>query len=334
MSVGAVGDGAWASDVAALLGAYAAEPNGVVAAVRTEPMDAPMLAVAQVPELTVTMLGDAGGGGALLVVRQYGTAVALIELGDGYLLDIDRARASVLLSNSLTGLHTTIWGDDAAMTLSDGAEAARFWGNVTFALDNGAVITAATARREDNPMVYMLDSLTVTKREAAVIIADIAAALAEPDAEAALAVTTSERGWSVERHTPDGLVLEQDAERDGWVREEPEVAANGTEFRVAADAAWLAQTAPGALHGPEADRMSGREFGRFMGEMVAELSRHPVIHATPPSMLVSEALRTDSDRRTEDSTARALDRASERRRIYLESLRPQAARGLAARPLQ
>ena len=74
--------------------------------------------------------------------------------------------------------------------------------------------------------------------------------------------------------------------------------------------------------------MSGREFGRFMGEMMAELSRHPVIHATPPSVLVSDALRTDSDRRTEDGTARALDRASERRRIYLESLRPQPARDL------
>jgi hypothetical protein len=341
VSVGAIGGaiGADAAGAAALLSMFGSDPDpGIVAVACAEPMDAPSLAVAVVPELTVTMVGDAGtGGGALLVVRQYGAAVALIELGDGYLLDIDRARASVLLSNPLTGLRTTIWGEEAAMTLSEGAETARFWGNVTFALDNGAVITAATARREDNPMVYALDTLTVTKREAAVIIADIAARAAVADAvmdtqagaEPALMVTTSERGWSVERHTPDGLVLGQDAERDGWVREEPAVAADGAEIRVAADAAWLAQTAPGALHGPDADRMSGREFGRFMGEMVAEMSRHPVIHATPPSLLVSEALRADSDRRTEDGTARAADRASERRRIYLESLRPQPARAQA-----
>lgn len=322
MSVGAVG----AADFILPFGPDPAEA-GVVAALRTDPMDAPTLAVAVVPELTVTMVGDAGGGGALLVVRQYGAAVALIELGDGYLLDIDRARASVLLSNPLTGLNTTIWGEDAAMTLSEGAETARFWGNVTFALDNGAVITAATARREDNPMVYHLDTLTVTKRSAAVIVADIAAALAEPEA-AALTVTTARNGQAVEHRTPDGLVLEQDAERDGWVREDT---------RIAADAAWLAQTAPGALYGLEADRMSGREFGRLMGEVVAELSRHPVMHATPPSLLVSEALRADSDRRAEDGTARAADRASERRRIYLESLRPRPARdltGLAARSLQ
>jgi hypothetical protein len=330
------GVGADAAGTAALLSMFGSDPNpGVVAVACTEPMDAPALAVAAVPELTVTMVGDAGtGGGALLVVRQYGAAVALIELGDGYLLDIDRARASVLLSNPLTGLRTTIWGEEAAMTLSDGADSARFWGNVTFALDNGAVITAATARREDNPMVYQLDTLTVTKREAAVIIAEIAAALAEPEGESALAVATSERGWSVERHTADGLVLEQDAERDGWVREEPAVADDGREVRIAADAVWLAQTAPGALHGPEADRMSGREIGRFIGDLVAEQWRHPVVRATPSWLVVSEALR--ADRRTEDSVARATDRAYERRRIYLESLRPQPARiqaGTAARPL-
>ncbi|WP_375404676.1 DUF1521 domain-containing protein [uncultured Sphingomonas sp.] len=323
MSVGAVGT----ADFAALFGPDPVDA-GVVAVARSEPMDAPTLAVAVVPELTVTMLGDAGGGNALLVVRQYGAAVALIELGDGYLLDIDRARASVLLSNSLTGLNTTIWGEDAAMTLSDGAAPARFWGNVTFALDNGAVITAATVRREDNPMVYVLDTLTVTKRSAAVIITDIATAFAEQEAEATLTVTTARNGQAVEHRTPDGLVLEQDGQRDGWLRENT---------GVAADADWLAQTAPGALHGPEADRMSGREFGRSVGEMVAQLSRHPMIYATPPSVLVSNALRADADRRAEDSADHASDRASERRRIYLDSLRSHAFRDVvetAARPIQ
>jgi hypothetical protein len=318
VSVGGVG--ADAAGAAALLSMFGSDPNpGVVAVACAEPMDAPALAVAAVPELTVTMVGDAGtGGGALLVVRQYGAAVALIELGDGYLLDIDRARASVLLSNPLTGLRTTIWGEDAALTLSDGAESARFWGNVTFALDNGAVITAATARREDNPMVYQLDTLTVTKREAAVIIADIAAALAEPEAEPALTVTTARNGEAVEHRTPDGLVLEQDAESDGWMREAT---------HVAADAAWLGRTAPGAINGPDSDRISGREFGRFMGDMVAELSRHRLIYGTQLSLSASDLGRGDADRRSEH----ILDRANERRRIYLDSLRPQVPRGLAAR---
>jgi hypothetical protein len=285
---------------------FGSDPNpGVVAVACTEPMDAPALAVAAVPELTVTMVGDAGtGGGALLVVRQYGAAVALIELGDGYLLDIDRARASVLLSNPLTGLRTTIWGEDAAMTLSDGAESARFWGNVTFALDNGAVITAATARREDNPMVYALDTLTVTKREAAVIITDIAAALAEPEAEPALTVTTARNGEAVEHRTRDGLVLEQDAESDGWVREGDYDAADGMH---------IAQTAPGALYGPDFGLMSGRELGRVLSWTTTSWSEYKL-----PVKIVP-------DRQVDDGPHRSDDRTAQLRRIYLASLKPHVS---------
>ena len=58
--------------------------QAIVETERSDVLDAPALAVAVVPaELTITMLGDADThGGALLVVRQYGHAVALIELGD------------------------------------------------------------------------------------------------------------------------------------------------------------------------------------------------------------------------------------------------------------
>ena len=274
--------------------------QAIVATERSDALDAPALAVAVVPaELTITMLGDADTqGGALLVVRQYGHAVALIELGDGYLLDIDRARASVLLSNAQTGLSTTIWGKDAAIALEGGGEPARFWGNVTFALDNGAVITAATVQNEANPLLYMLDSLTVTKREAAVVIANVATVAAE-----ALEVVASEDGWVVEYDTPDGMVLEQDATGAGWTREWSPVAA---------DAAWLAETAPGEAQGPGTGMMSGREFGHFVSWMTTisttrTLSQH----------IVPETSRDDGGRRAED-------RAVLLKRLYLDSLRPSA----------
>ena len=260
----------------------------------SEPLEASLVAVAVVPEaVMVTLIGDAATdrGSALLVVTRYDEDTALVDLGDGYLLTVDRPSASVLLANRATGLQTIIWGDGAAVSLDGSGEAARFWGSMTFALDNGAVITAATAQRADNPLVYVLDALTITRETAAVIISNLSEKVAP-----SLALTESDDGWRIEQETADGMVLDVGRTGAGWVKE-------GT--TVAADAAWVAETAPNAPQAFAYDELSAREFGRYHAWTSIGLSRLGEIGPTAA---------------VEPSSGD--DRATTLRRIYMDSLRP------------
>jgi hypothetical protein len=264
--------------------------DGLVIAEASEALDASVLAMAIVPELTITVLEDPGTPDqTLLVVRQAGTMSVVVELGDGYLLDVDRARASVLLSNTRTGLLTTLWGEDATVTLYAGEDAVRFWGSLTFALDNGTVITAATRQQPENAMLYALESLTVTRESAAVIVS------------AALEVETSHDGWAVEFATPDGLVLQQDATATGWVRE----ASNKP-----VDAAWLEKNLPDVDSGESLNALSGREQGRLLSWMAGVWANQSTARQASPD------LERDDGIRRADAKALAL------RQIYLDSLRP------------
>lgn len=257
----------------------------------SEPLDSSPIAVAVVPEsVMVTLIGDAATdrGAALLLVTRQDENTAIVDLGDGYLLTVDRPSASVLLNNRATGLQTIIWGDGASVSLDGSGEGARFWGSLTFALDNGAVITASTAQAADNPMIYMLDVLTVTRESAAVIISNVA-----PDIETLLEVAQSNDGWHVEQSTADGMVLEVAPAGDGWVRE-------GT--MVVADTEWVAATAPRAEQAFAHDALSGREFGRYSSWTNVGLSR-----------LGGPAAGIEASRD---------DRAAALRRVYLDSLRP------------
>ncbi|SOB86435.1 protein of unknown function [Sphingomonas guangdongensis] len=271
-------------------GAGAVSADGVVLAAASEALDASVLALAVVPDLTVTVLEDPNASDTtLLIIRQAGTTSVVIELGDGYLLDVDRARASVLLSNARTGLLTTLWGDEAAVSLIAGDDAVRFWGSLTFALDNGAVITATTRQQPDNAWLYALETLTVTRESAAVIVS------------AALDVQTSLDGWAVEFDTPDGVVLQQDAAAAGWVRE----ATN-----MVADAAWLTANLPDTAAELALPPLSSREQGRLLSWMAGSWANQATARQAPP------------DLEREDSTRRAEAKALALRQIYLDSLRP------------
>lgn len=281
--------------IGALSGLPALPPETAAVAVidASAPLNSAPIAVAVVPEeVMVTLIGDAATdrGAALLVVTRQDADTAIVDLGDGYLLTVDRPSASVLLNNKATGLQTIIWGGGASVSLDGTGEGARFWGSLTFALDNGAVITAATAQAADNPMIYVLDVLTVTRESAAVIITNVT-----PAVETLLDVARSDDGWRIEQETPDGMVLEAAPAGDGWVRE-------GT--TVAADATWVEQTAPAAEQAFAYDALSAREFGRYSSWTTVGLSR---LGGSGPAARVE---------------ASGDDRAAALRRIYLDSLRP------------
>ena len=255
-----------------------------------EPLPAGPLTVGSLPDRVDVAIR--AGDVDLVSLRDMPLTAASFRLDD-YRLDLDDLAGRVILTHALSPTITTIWSDGRFQT--DGQEEARFWGTVSLELAGGAFITAATAARPDNPDHYVLDTLTITKGTAALIISGVGGEAGD------MAVAASLGGYRIEEATSDGLVL-VDGGASGW-RQENE--------RLAADAAYLGLTAPGGEYGPEGGRWSGREVGR----VVAAFNRILVSGFTYSSLSRTANQLTDTVR--DDSRDTAARRAGERTRAQM-----------------
>lgn len=279
-------------------GASAIALEGVTI-VRTDPLAAGPLAMAALPE--IVEIGTSTGAhfardfdAAGWAVQRVGLGFARIDLG-GYRLTVDDVRAELVLDNVVTGTSARIWGD--AMFEARGDAVGQFWGTTSLELDDGLFITCGTAQSNDNPNLYRLDRLTITKGSNAVVVAAIGGDAGD------MTLTGTERDRYLEEDTADGLVL---VEQGGdWLTEDRSAAA---------DAEYLMQTAPGGYYGPGEGGWSDREFGRMLSRFVQTMIGNS-------SWQNIDAHRVDlaSDTRRHDDMYAALVRADQRRMALVNS---------------
>lgn len=281
----------------------------VLSVERAEPLPAGPLTTAALPDrVDVTLQSQGVELAALSNVR---LTAASFALGD-YRVDLDDLAGRVVLTHLDSPTVTTIWGDGRFQS-GDMAEA-RFWGTVSLELEDGAFVTAGTAARLDNPDVYVLDRLTITKGVAALIVSGVGSL------DADMTVAASLDGNRIEEATPDGLVL-VDGGPVGWRQECGDRPA---------DADYFARTAVGGDFRPDTNRWSGREFGRVVSVfnriltysfMQAPLSR---INTQTNDALRDNARddgRAIADRRAEERS-RALSMAADHAARVIQPPRP------------
>ncbi len=232
-----------------------------VAVVRADPLASSELSVAVLPariEVSLVSSDTAKAKQPAWKIAQFDLRSAVVDLDDGYSLDIDAGRDRVLLNNSITGHETQIWGD--ASVDENGAALGRFWGTVSFHLANGTLITADTCQSETNADAYMLDKLTITLGHNALVVRGVTAPEPSP-----LDLELSRHGIAIDDDTRDGLVLEERHDGSGWLRDDR---------KTAADATFLETTAAGARWGPESQAMSRLELGRILSRVVFVLIKN------------------------------------------------------------
>lgn len=297
-------DGAYGAGVgAAAWPMPSADTVDGVTILRSDPLPAGPLTIAVLPDaVLIALVPDALVPDALWPnllmhdVTASGWKMAEAHLGfamidlDGYQLTIDDIRAEVLLANLASGQSTRIWGD--AMFEVDGEAVGQFWGSTSLELANGMFITCGTAAAADNPNVYSLDKLTITRGAQALVIAAIGGEAGD------MTVKGTNRNWSVDDATNDGLVLVEDADAGVWLTE------NRTGV---ADADYLRLTAPGEAFGPDGTGWSQREFGRVLSLFVQGIVQNTTSFTTQAAQNVSA-----DDRRSDDARA-AQVRAEHRR---------------------
>lgn len=220
----------------------------ILAIERTDPLPSGALTAASLPARVDVTIASTEPSGAvdLMTLKDVPLTAASVALGQ-YRLDIDDLVGRLIVIDELSQATTTIWSDGRFQ--ADGQAEARFWGTISLDLADGGFITAATVARADNPDQYVLDTLTITKGVAALIVKGVGGESGD------LTVAASLGGQAVERSTSDGLVLVDEADGSGWRQEK---------VALAADAAYLALTNLGAEYGPNSGSWSGREFGRVI----------------------------------------------------------------------
>lgn len=280
-----------------LASAASASPVDGLTVTRSDPLPAGPLAVAALPDtVEIALVGavadaahfarDVGASG--WTMQRVGLGSAQIDL-DGYRLTIDDIRAELVVDNLASGQSARVWGD--ATFEAGEAPVGRFWGTTSLQLANGLFITCGTAPAADNPNLYHLDRLTITKGANAIVVSAIGGAVGDD-----MAVTGTERGWGLEEDTADGLVLVEGAR--GWL----------TEDRRTADEAYLAQTAPGGDFGPGEEVWSQREFGRVLSRFV-----HAAFHDAASTRMSTVMYDFASEVRRADDASAASVRAEHRR---------------------
>jgi len=228
--------------------------------------------VARVPEpgATVELLG--------WNVRAVALGKAAIEL-DGYRLLVDDADASLTLENLSNGFNSRIWGE--AGFEAGGEQIGPFWGTISLNLANDMIITAQTARDETAGNAYRLNTLTITRHANALIIQGLGGAETND-----LSFTGIGDGRRVDDEVDDGLVLDEARTGTGWFAEKT---------TVAADAAYLELTAPGAEFGPDGNGWSEREFGRVLMQFSQYLTMTTSFNVDRAVRENTSALQRDSD---------------------------------------
>lgn len=288
-----------AGSVASLLAADDALAMAGVSMTRSDLMPAGPFAAAVMPA-TVEIALSTGSHFARDVVAS-GWQAQRVALGsaridlDGYRLTIDDVRAELVIDNLASGTSARVWGD--AMLGAGERTVGQFWGTTSLQLANGLFITCGTAQAADNPNLYRLDRLTITKGAAALVVSAIGGDGGD------MALTGTDGNWALEEDTRDGLVLVE-AEGGMW----------RTEYGAVADAATLEQTAPGGFYGPGEEAWSGREFGRVMSRFA-----HAMMHGATSSYSASATLDFAMDSRRYDGVTAALIRAEHRRAALLHA---------------
>lgn len=229
-------------------------PALVSVAKLSKPILAPAAAKATLPTRVEIAVSDGKIGTSVLtivgepsfVARTMTVGRAVFDLTDGYTMSIDEQRAEVFVANARTNESARIWGN-AEIEVS-GADRARFWGNTSLVLGNGATITLQTVADAAEVDVFTLDKVTVTKGALAMVITGIGDARTGD-----LTIEQGRQGWGIDERTKDGLTLHVDG-AGGWVDESEDSVTTDT----------FALTAPGAIYGPGARTHSWAEVGRIV----------------------------------------------------------------------
>lgn len=259
----------------------------------SDPLPTGPLATAVLPDIVdVAILNDSRSFKRDIEAQGWATArvglgYACVDLVD-YRLTIDDIRAELIVDNLLSGERARIWGD--ANFDADERNVGRFWGTTSLALADGLFITCGTAQVADNPNLYRLDRLTITRGSDAIVVTAIGG-----EADDMTLTGTTEAG-RLEEDTADGLVVVE-SESGAWLSEEGD----------ALDAAYLARTAPGESFGPGGRAWSGREFGRILGRFVDTMIQYR------SAQIVANAPDYVTDVRRQDDDHAALIRAEHRR---------------------
>jgi Domain of Unknown Function (DUF1521) len=227
---------------------------------------------------------------------------AWINLGDNYALNINQVQREVTVENRTTNETTRIFGN--AEVEIDGQRAYQFWGTTSFELANGVKITANTVADTANAGAYLLDRLTVTGDDHAVIVSNLADTAVE---KISAQVITDEgprdsKVWAADEYTRDGFVLRENEAGAGWLLE------RGNTVATQAD---LNATAVGGAFAPGSTVMSHGEFGAFFNRIISQF----IFYASTFSMRNSAMDMRNHDQLRNDSHRSSSDRASELRAI-------------------
>jgi Domain of Unknown Function (DUF1521) len=156
-------------------------PDGIATSM-ANPLPSSTLPAASLPSLVNAALVQTpppAAPGALLgalpttlwSVENLGLGFAQIDLGGSYALAINEYQSEVVIENRATNTTTRVFGN--AEVEVGGKKIFQFWGTVSFALNNGVTITANTVQNAKNPHAYMLDTLTVTNDDHALVITGV-----------------------------------------------------------------------------------------------------------------------------------------------------------------
>jgi hypothetical protein len=181
----------------------------------------------------------------LWTLQKLGLGMARFELGDDYALGFNEMQREVTIENRATKETTRVFGN--AEVEVDGQKAFQFWGTTSFELANGVKITANTVQSPENTQAYMLDKLTITNDDRAVIITGVNDAVVGD-----LVAVEKAKPWIVDKETRDGFVLEENIKGAGWESEYTD------EVATQAD---LDETAVGGDFGPNSAARSLSELG-------------------------------------------------------------------------
>jgi Domain of Unknown Function (DUF1521) len=190
----------------------------------------------------------------LWALQSVGIGRAAIDLGDDYALLFDESVSEVAIENRAAQTVTRIFGN--AEVEINGKKAYQFWGTTSFALANGILITANTTTSSINPAAYILDKITVTNEQRAVVITGVNNSVLGD-----LAAQTSSQGFQIDEATRDGYTLDENIGGWGWLTPYSANVATQKDLNV---------TAPGRLFGSNSNAASLREIERFVSRFIVQ----------------------------------------------------------------
>lgn len=163
-------------------------------------------------EFTFTKPAPANPAGEWTVNRT-GDNRATIDLGR-YTLDLNDHNSEMVLHNKETGETTRIWGDPHFDY--NGERVGDFYGTLTLSLEDGTKITIDTTPWEAGGNGMTLSSrLTITQGDRAIVVDGL-----DQNTTNDLQITEYPSGFGgyVDALRPDGTVIYENPEGDGWLR--------------------------------------------------------------------------------------------------------------------